>query len=280
MLRAFSKYQGCGNDFILIDNRSQPFFDPYPALITRLCHRHFGIGADGLILLETSAKADFGMRIFNSDGSEAEMCGNGIRCLKHFIETLGHQDLSCTISTSYKVFELNRRRDLVSVQMGPVTDVAWNLNLPVGDRFYIGHYLDTGVPHLVIFVEELEQVPLLDDGRALRYHSRFHPRGVNVNFVAFQDGRWSYRTYERGVEGETLACGTGAMAAALAIQAIQGGKPPIGLKTRSGEMLEIAFDGFAHVEMGGPATLVYQGVIDLKFFCSSELQSANMGTQA
>ena len=285
MLWTFFKYHGCGNDFILIDNRGKRFLKPGPSLVSRLCHRQFGIGADGLILLENSTQADFGMRIFNADGTEAEMCGNGIRCLKRLIETLGFTKTPCTISTLRSILQLTCRGDQIAVDMGTVSDVRWNIPLSLNGRSYTGHYLNTGVPHLVIFVEDLELVPVLVDGAALRHHSLFQPQGVNVNFAACSKNHshceWSYRTYERGVEGETLACGTGATAVALALMAIEGVRAPISLKTRSGDSLEIDVPDGLGIQLCGPATFVFQGTVEIDdhFLYYSEMQSANIQDQ-
>lgn len=270
---SFSKYVGCGNDFILFDNRQNTFPSQNQDLIATLCHRHLGVGADGVILLEESQKADFKMRIFNSDGTEAEMCGNGIRCLMKFIKLKGYLRNHCTIETLERILSLKIEDDLVEVEMGDPIDVMWNLNLPLSDENYSGHFLNTGVPHLVIFTEEIETVPIATLGAKLRHHTFFQPKGTNVNFVQLlSSGLLRVRTYERGVEEETLSCGTGITASAIAAAHILQIPAPIQVLTGTGEIIEVNFmNKFTNnrgtittqVTQKGPATLVFEGKVQL-----------------
>ncbi len=261
----FAKYSGCGNDFILVDGRSHIAISP--PQIQNLCDRHHGIGADGLIILGRSQKAQLKMTIFNQDGSEAEMCGNGIRCLHAFAVDLHFpSDLSIeTRSGIYKTSEVNH--GLVSVQMN-MPKLESKLHTIDGIRCDATF---TGVPHLVCQVENVLVVDVQKTGRILRYHSAFQPAGTNVNFMqVLNEDTLSLRTYERGVEKETLACGTGAIAAAFVHAKNQGklvGTRTIEVKTRSGESLitELVCD-FGEVislKLVGPARKVFEGNIIL-----------------
>lgn len=250
----FCKYQGAGNDFILIDNR-QKIFAADKAEIQKLCHRRFGIGADGIICLENSSTADFAMRIFNADGSEAEMCGNGVRCLAAFVRRLGLCHKSrFSLQTMQRLLTINFQEENIEVEMGAATGVEKHPDLVV---------MNTGVPHAVIFSENIHEVELKRLGPEIRYHTRFAPQGVNVNFVQ-QEGpqKIAIRTYERGVEDETLACGTGCTAAALAAHLVLDMPSPIAVKTASSEIVTISFNkDFEDVRMSGKATFVFEGVL-------------------
>lgn len=261
----FSKYSGCGNDFILIDNRTG-FFSYDRALIQQLCHRRTGVGADGVILLELSSKADFKMRIFNADGSEAEMCGNGIRCLVKFIEERGMRKASYRIETMKTILHTSFKNDSVMVEMGAPTDCRWDVSIATREKLYAIQHLNTGVPHAVLFVEEIEKVDVLGLGKEIRHHSSFTPQGTNVTFAKIENPQTlSVRTFERGVEDETLACGTGATAAALAAGHKFGLKTPLSVRTRSEEVLQIDFPSSDRVTMTGPANLVFRGVVEPLF---------------
>jgi diaminopimelate epimerase len=263
---SFSKYSGCGNDFILIDNRENHFPHADRALIARLCHRQCGIGADGLILLERSLKADYRMRIFNADGGEAEMCGNGIRCLIKFIRQLGGLRSHYLIETMHSCLRTTEKGEKVSVEMPEPQAIRVSLSLPTGALQC--HYLNTGVPHAVIFVDELQNDDWMRMAPLIRNHEAFGPAGTNVNFASLDpSGAVWVRTYERGVEGETLACGTGATATALAAGAQFGLPSPIQVFPRSGEPLDISFcfqgDSFSQVSMAGSAHFIFRG----EFLC-------------
>jgi len=267
----FSKYVGAGNDFIIIDNRTLTFPSHDHLFISRLCERTTGIGADGLILLENSKTADYKMRIFNSDGFEAEMCGNGIRCFFKFLQECEKNISSCVVETKEAKIELTQdeaNESFVKVKMQEPFDMRWNLNVDVDSKTLTLHHLNTGVPHLVIFSDSVKDHDLTDVAPKLRYHESFLPKGANVNFATVTDNsNLSIRTYERGVENETLGCGTGATACALAAACVLDMLLPIHVKTRSGE--EIKIHGIIEnrksevtikeVTMTGKAHLLYKG---------------------
>lgn len=248
---SFVKYQGAGNDFILIDDRTL-FFDF--AQVPQLCHRKYGIGADGVILLQKDFSADFRMRIFNCDGSEAESCGNGLRCLMKFLLHLGMERKGYFIATGERRVEAGFEGEKVSVKMGSMVNVK-QLYMD-GCEIYS---LNTGVPHAVIFVEDVRAVDLLQRGSILRYHPIFQPHGTNVNFAALQsDGSIRVRTYERGLEGESVACGTGAAAVGAIASRKYGLSNPIRICFVGGEIEIHVTDG--GVQMVGDAIKVFEGI--------------------
>ena len=245
---SFVKYEGIGNDFILIDDREERFiFDPL--YIQQLCHRKFGIGADGLILLQNGA--DYRMRIFNCDGKEAECCGNGLRCLVHFIRELGLARERVKIEVQGRAYDAKWVGGEPAVDMGAVKEIRLHLETEEG----VVHFGDSGVPHVVQFVDDVERVDLMRVGRFLRNHRLFVPKGANVN-VARKEGRgiWA-RTYERGVEGETLACGTGAAAIAAIARELYGKQGPFSVHFRGGTL---TMDGNWMV---GPVRPVFSGSV-------------------
>lgn len=273
MTFSFSKYSGCGNDFVLIDDREKTFPFVDPKFVANVCHRRFGVGADGVILLQTSDKADYRMRIFNADGSEAEMCGNGIRCLMKFIQEIGIPQSTCSIETLCRIHTVTIDRDIVKVEMGNPTHLTWDLELSCGEKSITLHSMDTGVPHAVEFVQDIQQIDLDQQGYLVRHHPLFSPKGTNYNAVQLlQNGMISIRTFERGVEGETLACGTGATAAALAAAKRHQLASPIEVKTRSGGILTIFFEWEKghpkHIWMAGPAQKIYKGTACFDNFLS------------
>lgn len=268
-LLPFAKYSGCGNDFILVDNREQCWpLDVFPARdrleISHICHRRHGVGADGLIFLENTPDSTFRMRIFNADGGEAEMCGNGVRCLAGFLRDSGVVGDFFTIQTMHNIVQAtihgsNAGKHLVSVTMPPPIDIAYFTRLAVSQTIHEMHCLNTGVPHAILFVEDLECPTLMQLAPHIRFHAHF-PEGTNVNFVSLsEDGNALYiRTYERGVEQETLACGTGAVAAAIAASHVYGISSPVRVHTRSSEILYID-TSLQKPSMKGPAVRIYQG---------------------
>ncbi|MFV0341172.1 MAG: diaminopimelate epimerase [Parachlamydiaceae bacterium] len=250
-----SKYAGCGNSFLLIDQRD---CSALPALswIVEACQQE---GVDGVIFLEKSAKADYKMRIFNSDASEAEMCGNGLRCLGRFIEEKGEKRKRFTVESLFGVHAIELLDDQVKVQLGTPKQVEKELSLNLKEGKETISSLDTGVPHAVLFVADLEAVDVADLGEQVRHHPRFFPRGTNANFVIKTgDQSISLRTFERGVEAETLACGTGAAASAIAASWKWGLKSPIVVETRSGEKLTVEFQTDPH---GKISNLTQQGPV-------------------
>ena len=243
----FHKMQGAGNDFIVVDH--QPGVD-YAAFTKKVCHRHMGVGADGVLVLDKSATCDYRMRIFNSDGSEAEMCGNGARCMAVYIaHKFAVVPESFTMETLAGTIKASVAGDVAAVKLSDPTDYRPNLEIRLGDQKISVHSINTGVPHAVIFVQGVQEVDVNEFGRVIRNHSTFAPKGTNVNFVEnIKSGYIALRTYERGVEAETLACGTGSVAAALAgyLQSKEKHEPVkgAGIKviTKSGEILEVLFD--------------------------------------
>lgn len=265
MAYQFSKYSGCGNDFILIDDRPSTFPTQDKELIRRLCSRQQGIGADGVVLLQAGTKGDYSMRIFNSDGSEAEMCGNGLRCLGRFIADLGEKRSTFTVDSMLRQHEIKMLPEGVQASMGPPQFIEKDLPLSIEGRTLPTYFLDTGVPHAVLFVDRVEEVDVKRFGEKIRHHDHFAPRGANANFVQkINDSKLSVRTFERGVENETQACGTGVTAAALAAHWKWGLKAPLTVQTRSKQELRIDFvndaDGrIMEVYQTGPADIIFKG---------------------
>lgn len=258
----FTKYSGCGNDFVIIDNRNNTFL-PSSKLVRKLCHRNYGIGADGIILLERGAKTPYRMRIFNADGSEAEMCGNGLRCLAHFIFQQDHGPQEIFIETMHATMEAQVQGDVVKISL-PIPDGhIITHKMPISDSCITLHCLNTGVPHAVTFVEDIDQPNLLASAPSIRHHNIF-PKGTNVNYVKIlSKNSLAIRTFERGVEAETLACGTGALAAAITAAHIHDLQTPIQVKTRSGDTLKVNFQGspsnLSALTMTGPVAPIFEG---------------------
>lgn len=259
----FSKLQGTGNDFILIDNRKKTFerfigSKPVREAVGKICQRKRGIGADGLILIEGSKVADFKWQFFNSDGSTAAMCGNGSRCAARFAFENGIAKERMKFETLAGVVEAKVKRRDVKVKLTKPYDLRLNLTVE-GIK---GHFINTGVPHFVAFVDRLEDVNVKDVGRRIRFSELFKPIGTNVNFVEVKLDKIFVRTYERGVEDETLACGTGSVASALISAKVFNVKSPIEVVVRSGERLKVYFDEeMENVYLEGPTTWVYDGVL-------------------
>lgn len=262
----FVKMSGTGNDFILIDHR-QPVINQelMPEFARLVCRRRFSVGADGLIFLENSDRADFQWRFFNGDGSEAEMCGNGARCAARFAYLHGIAPAHMRFATLAGIIEAKVADVNVSVLMTPPKNFRLAHQVALTDCKLLLHSVDTGVPHAVVFVEDFDEVDICALGREIRFHRDFMPAGTNVNFVQFLDnGMLKVRTYERGVENETLACGTGATAAALLAAALGRMTSPVDIVTSGGDRLAISFDlqegpAAANVFLKGPAHVIYSG---------------------
>ena len=251
----FYKYQGTGNDFVLIDNRRQ-FFPKQTDIIKNMCDRRFGIGADGLILLENDVNSDFKMVYYNSDGNESSMCGNGGRCIVAFAKKLEiFQTETTFIAVDGLHFATITNDGIVSLQMKDVDEVV------VKEDFV---FMNTGSPHHVELVTNLEDINVVEKGRALRYN-HYGPLGANINFVSkIAEDTFGVRTYERGVEDETLSCGTGVTAVALAMfDTNQTTLTKLHLKTTGGD-LSVCFDKkdqtFTNIALSGPAIQVFKGV--------------------
>jgi len=240
----FTKMSGSGNDFILIDHR-KPFLeeDRLKDFIQKVCRRRVSVGADGLILIERSKKADFKWRFCNADGSEAEMCGNGGRCAARFAYLKGIAGSSLKFETIAGILSAQVDGKRVKLEMTKPFGLKLDETLLVDGEKEVFSFINTGVPHVVLFREDLEKLDIVKIGRAIRRHSHFAPAGTNVNFVRVEKGAsLTVRTYERGVEDETLACGTGVVASGL-IAAFKGlAKSPVSIKTRGGEVLTVHFE--------------------------------------
>lgn len=261
MIYHFYKYQGAGNDFVVIDNRTSNFDGNNNKLIEFLCHRRFGVGADGLMTMEKAESYDFKMTYYNADGFEASMCGNGGRCIVAFAKKLGIIEQEANFLAADGPHQAIIDHDLVDLQMSDVKQI---------DTLADGYFLNTGVPHLVHFVDDLHVIDVNIEGRQLRYDARFQPEGTNVNFVKKAGDQLTVYTYERGVESETLACGTGITASALSAAYSEGkteGKYYIQAK---GGNLEVKWKTngvqFVNIWLKGPAELVYKGTIDTSDF--------------
>jgi len=263
----FSKYQAAGNDFILLDDRSSRFSIENRSFIQKLCSRQFGIGADGLILLQTSSCADFRMRICNADGLEAAFCGNGFRCLVLYLRHLGFKEDSFNIETQNAVIGASFQGGKVLVKLPSPKVLCWGGRVEGDLGPYEFFVVDTGVPHAVIFVEDLEEFPVDKIGRQIRFHPLWATSGVNVNFIKIMpDGAIRIRTYERGVEGETLSCGTGAAAAAFVVSRKKESANTLRVIPKSGESLEFSFQDNSldkKMHMVGPAALVFEGRLEI-----------------
>ncbi|MCP4438978.1 MAG: diaminopimelate epimerase [Aureispira sp.] len=256
----FYKYQGTGNDFILIDNRDESFKQTDSGTIAKLCDRKFGIGADGLMLLQQKDGYDFEMIYFNSDGNTSSMCGNGGRCIvafAYFLGAIGEQAHFLAIDGDHDAVLTSP--DYVELKMGNVGDVE------VQPDFY---YLNTGSPHYIQYVEDLDDINIVEEGRNVRYNERFREEGTNVNFVVDQsDDSIEVATYERGVENETLSCGTGVTAAALTHYLRKKKQTKINIKAKGGNLI-VKFKpntntSFEDIWLCGKAQQVFKGKIEL-----------------
>ena len=255
---AFNKYQGAGNDFIMIDNR-QDLIDPDNSeIINRLCDRRFGIGADGLILVSDHDTLDFEMKYFNSDGKLGSMCGNGGRCTAHFAMKCGISGRNQKFMAFDGIHQALVENDIVRLQMADVRDYKI-----VNDNYFI----NTGSPHYIIFSDDVDSINVNEEGKKIRWSENFAPGGTNVNFVQVVDNVLKIRTFERGVEEETLACGTGVTASAIAA-VLKGhfGTAPINVRARGGDLkVEFKKDNgnITNVWLTGPATFVFEGSINI-----------------
>ena len=274
----FTKMSGTGNDFILIDNRDQAIKKNQMAeLASRVCRRRFSAGADGLILIENSEQADFRWQFYNADGSEAEMCGNGARCAARYAHSRGIAPAKMRFETIAGLIEAQMVGQNVKIRLTPPTDIVLARSVDLDGSEKEVHTINTGVPHAVHFVDEGYETPVREWGRHIRHHKLFEPAGTNVNFVQMPADELYVRTYERGVEDETMACGTGAVASAL-IAALHGHvTSPVKVRTSGGEALIVHFslldtstdqdnsEALRHeqriteVYLEGPAAFIYDG---------------------
>ncbi len=263
----FTKMEGAANDFIVVDNRKGQF--PARArTIQLLCDRKRGIGSDGILLVEPSKVADFRMRFFNPDGGEVEMCGNGARCISRFAYELGAAGQHATFETPAGLIQAWLDDEEVRIQLGDPKEQNLFEEITLSDGKHTVHDVNTGVPHAIVFVRDLGKIDVQKLGAEIRYHKIYQPKGTNANFVKVT-GKHSVeiRTYERGVEGETLACGTGVTAAAIAAHFVYQLLPPIRVRTHGGDVLEVDFkrgDKTVHdVTLKGPAKFVFEGEISV-----------------
>ncbi len=274
MKLAFTKMSGAGNDFVVIDNKAGTVKDA-AALAKIVCDRRWGIGADGLLLLEPSDRADYRMMYYNADGSYGGMCGNGGRCISqyafehgiakdtHQFEALGHIYHSVVLP------------DQVVLSMLDPKDIKMNIVLPIGNTKLKMHFVNTGSPHVVIPIRQLKnrfhtlsEIPVMAIGTKIRHHKLFRPEGTNVNFIENNgDNSVSIRTYERGVEAETLACGTGSIASAIIASRLWEMSSPIQVMPASGVLLEVGFVvrnlEYSGITLRGPAQRTFTGEIDV-----------------
>lgn len=249
-----------GNDFVVV---RQELSGNLVKLAQAICDRKFGIGADGLLVLEKSGKADIRLRIFNTDGSEAEMCGNGARCVALYAAKLLRKSV-LNIETKSGVIKALVKGSIVKVKLTEPKNIKLNLSVKLSGRNLLLNSINTGVPHAVIFSAGLDKINVKEIGRLIRYHKAFFPKGANVNFVEVTgNNSIKVRTYERGVEDETLACGTGSTASALIFALKNGAKNKVNVKTRGGEVLKIYFknnfNALSDIWLEGNVKTVYKG---------------------
>ena len=267
MLR-FTKMNGAGNDFVIIDNRGGEV-RLSAEQVAWICDRHRGVGADGVLLLESASDgADFRMRYYNSDGGEAEMCGNGARCFARFAQRVADAREQLSFETPAGVIQAQLENEQVRLTMSEPRDLRLNLEISVAKKIWRSHFINSGVPHVVVPVAAIDEIDVSEVGRSIRRDEMFAPAGANVNFMAKCGAdRIAIRTYERGVEGETLACGTGVVASALVFAATENVRGPINVLVKGGSELHVDFerDGerFRSVTLTGPAEFVFEGAMQL-----------------
>ncbi|MDU9049660.1 MAG: diaminopimelate epimerase [Candidatus Electrothrix sp. Rat3] len=270
----FVKMSGTGNDFIIIDHR-KPLLAPeaMAEFAAKVCRRKFSAGADGLILIEDSSEADFQWKFFNADGSVAEMCGNGARCAARFAFLQGIAPAQMRFATLAGIIEASVSEKDVAVKMTDPFALNMHQRITAGGEEYTVHSIDTGVPHAVLFVDAIDQTDVRALGSRIRHHEAFMPAGTNVNFAQRQGDAIKVRTYERGVEDETLACGTGAAASAIIAALLDQATSPVDIITSGNDRLTILFDRkedkgsgrddiVYNVFLKGPAHTIYSGELD------------------
>nr|WP_205960530.1 diaminopimelate epimerase [Flammeovirga sp. MY04] len=260
MMIHFWKYQGAGNDFIMIDDRDATFDINDHEKVAFLCHRRFGVGGDGLILIRLKEGYDFEMVYFNADGHVGTMCGNGGRCAVRFAHTLGLFDTTTSFWAADGAHEATLdEQQLVHLKMNPPGEIEINAD---------HYFMDTGSPHYVRFEKDLDNFDCVTEGKAIRYNERFAKEGTNVNFAQVTGSQsLSVRTYERGVEDETYACGTGVTACAIAANIEHGMKSPIQIKVLGGDLAvgfkKVAEKKYTDIILTGPATPVFKAEIEI-----------------
>lgn len=263
---AFTKASGAGNDFVVVNNFAGDLHVDYAALARAVCDRHFGVGGDGLLVVEKSSRADFAMQYYNADGSSGGMCGNGGRCIARFAQVAGIAGPRQRFEALGHVYDAEIGPTTVTLRMKDPGPLRTGLKVTVAGTTHEASFLDTGAPHVMIFAKDPEQTDVLGIGRGVRHHADFQPEGTNVNFVRRTGpAAIELRTYERGVEAETLACGTGSVASALVAAASFGIGSPINVRVRSGEELTVHFRGapgaWTDVRLEGSAHLLFSGTL-------------------
>ena len=269
MLLEFTKMNGAGNDFVFLDNRAGKI-QLRTEQIVWLCDRHRGIGADGLMLLVPSrtGKADWAWDFFNSDGSSGEMCGNGARCFARFVQKTVGLNRDFTFETGAGVITASFLGERVRVNLTKPKDLRLNETVALSTGATSIHSLNTGVPHAVLYVPDADKAMVLSLGPEIRRHAHFGPRGTNVNFVqVLGPNHIRVRTFERGVEGETLACGTGVCASAMISARVHQFTSPVKVQVQGGDTLEVSFkdsgSDFDDVRLTGPADFVFEGRVEI-----------------
>lgn len=270
---SFWKMTGAGNDFVLIDDQAETLQLQWSKIAPSLCDRRYGIGADGLLIIRSDPAADFLMEYYNADGSHGGMCGNGGRCAALYVMEQRSVDTVGFIAVK-QPYSARRVGSSIRLSMQNPSAFRPSIRLNLSDSELAAHFINTGSPHVICFQEQVS-LPIHDMditgfnalSRKVRYHKDFAPDGTNVNFVEVQDqSTITMRTYERGVENETLACGTGAVAAAVVAHLLRGCKPPVSVRTRSNETLVVDFrdsgSGVRDVTLEGSARKVFKG-----FYC-------------
>jgi diaminopimelate epimerase len=264
MKYCYDKLSGAGNDFLIFDIPNFPIHEK--KWIIDLCNKQNGIGADGVILVESNQSDSWLMRIFNSDGTEAEMCGNGLRCVGLWLKKAHPTQTHFSIKSMNSTHDIHIKENSISTSMGSAKVYSWSHIFSVEKQQFVASYLNTGVPHVVIEVEDIDSPYLMRLAPGIRYHNDFQPDGVNVNFVTMGKDYLFIRTYERGVERETLACGTGVTAAALTIQHLYDVPFPIKVKVRSNETLIVSSkkelkNQYQTIWLSGPAKFISSGTV-------------------
>ena len=263
----FMKLSGAGNDFVIINNLNRVVDSAdseFMNFVTKICQRRMSVGADGVLLVEPTEDVDFRMRYFNADGGEVETCGNGARCISKFAYLKGIVSEQMQFLTNAGIYEAEIVGDNVKVRMSDPTDIRMNVPLRLEDGVHSVGFANSGVPHVVFFVDDLESTDVFDLGQQTRYHNDFKPAGTNANFICIHSQELiEIRTYERGVENETLACGTGSIASAIVSATLGKVQSPVSVKTASGVVLKIHFDlendEAKNVYLEGDARVIFAG---------------------
>jgi len=274
---------GAGNDFILFDRKENPEIRITPDFASKICSRRFGIGADGILVISDSGRYDFDLEYYNADGSNGSLCGNGARCAIKYAESSGRmKNAGAEFMLNNKVYSGNLLNNGgIKFNFNDPGKLVTNLNVQGAGQLIKASFVDTGAKHLIInindilehpgnaasFYRELDELPVKEIGKEIRYSDAFAPEGVNINFISISNGKVKIRTYEKGVEDETLACGTGCCAAAISISSINNIKPPINLHTRGGVVLAVDFteteENITGLSLIGPAEIIFKGEITI-----------------